>query len=887
MTVSTETPLHIYTANGVTTQWNYAFTTLQNSDVHLIVATDSGVESEISSSNFTLDSVNKTVTYPKTSSGLTPVASGYKVVVYRNVTANQTLDLDNSQPYTLTQLETSYDKLTAMFQDIKNDLTRVPHWRKSEVPTSTEVEDLITDISNVAENTALALAAANRVEAVAIQGLPYIHAQVDIGCACDGSTDDYALLNAYFTANTADCSLFIQSRTLIGTSWTVPANIKAIIFDKANGSLSVPTTKVLSFTNQIIEANNNQLIFYGAGTYTGTLYNNEFYPEWFGALGDNTQDDYTHIQKAFTFLYPRSSLKFSGKQYKCSSQMTITSKTYCSIIGNDTVINYTDATASTSGSRKAITFVTSDHILVDKIKLNMIDQTQQYIGWLIYGSCEFIHLNRLNVQNARWIGIDVYWDGSTTPENCKITNCTIEYCRFGIYDLGRYTKIEKNYVSGHWNLTQEYIDKSGVWSAPSLYYDGIMAYGHHYSIINNTIEHCGQSGIYSGGTTTGIYGKHGTIANNVVRNNYNMGIDLGITNSYNETNSLQYLTITGNVLENNQEGDLHFGGCNHCVMSNNTASTTVASGIVTYNIIISGGSTGNIISNNVCKNYSSDAYSGNIYAGSTINNTYLFNMLTGTERYEIVETSNMILDISTSNYLTALSRMWHKEEIVVDLTGKTGSAGRHAFTIIPDTGETHGSVLCDKEIYFAATAGAPQKLNCGDITEGGTHRIYLALKTSTAGRDLLVMTVSADNTYGQFRINMPLKVLDFASVPQKLYTNKLDITLDDGESGTATANGREAIKITKSALNTFCRILSDGTYLGFVTHALAPQNIRAGELYGESVTCIGALYCSDASTFRIGRTASAASEEGKLWWDATTHTLKFSDGTNVKTVATV
>jgi len=585
MTISTETPLHIYTANGATTQWNYAFTTLQNSDVHLILATDSGVESEISSSNFTLDSVNKTVTYPKTSSGLTPVASGYKVVVYRNVTANQTLDLDNSQPYTLTQLETSYDKLTAMFQDVKNDLTRVPHWKKSEVPTSTEVEDLITNISNVAANTALALEAANRAEAVAIQGLPYIHAQVDIGCACDGSTDDYALLNAYFTANTADCSLFIPSRTLIGTSWTVPANIKAIIFDKAKGQLSIPTTKTLTFTNQFMDASQTQLLFYGAGSFAGLLGNKESFPEWFGAIGDGTTSDNAAIQKC---LNTATNIYFS-KNYKISSFMTITNA--------NTILLGVGTITYAAGLAWGFKAFTKEGIVVDGLK---------FVATATLGNIQYEGFSLDTNTIPRATAIVLYGCTNCTIRNCETIDAalvltlaksnfmTTPYSRqpFNYATIGEYgsanawadiTQSDKSIGINIYNNvckgTQFPSEKIAVGSYPAAisfaYTEKINVYGNTIDGFTHGIQGVGGGSSFSlkGAMTNERKTKNIVVSNNVIKN-----ISWGSI----WFDMCENISVTGNTCYNGMDTGIDFEGCFHANATGNTIQFCNQATLVMY-----------------------------------------------------------------------------------------------------------------------------------------------------------------------------------------------------------------------------------------------------------------------------------------------------------------
>jgi len=159
-----------------------------------------------------------------------------------------------------------------------------------------------------------------------LNSLDYVRPQLGInvkerGLVGNGTTNDYTALNALLTAiGSTPTELLIDSGTYkISSNITIPSNIKLIF---ANGAMLSPDGGITITINGEINAGLHQ-IFTGSGSIAGTPKNNEIYPEWFGAIGNGSTNDYTAIDKALTFA-PKS-VELTKATYLTDSTIVIPS----------------------------------------------------------------------------------------------------------------------------------------------------------------------------------------------------------------------------------------------------------------------------------------------------------------------------------------------------------------------------------------------------------------------------------------------------------------------------------------------------------------------------------------------------------------------------------
>ena len=130
---------------------------------------------------------------------------------------------------------------------------------------------------------------------------------------------EYSTVSDALTAIGAiNATILIDSNYTVNETVSPPSNVSFKIINSGNFNLGGAYT--FTFNNNFIDAPTNRHIFQGTGTYTGSLANNEVYPEWFGAVGDGVTDDYTPIQTAINI---GSVIKFSDKIYSFSSTLTV------------------------------------------------------------------------------------------------------------------------------------------------------------------------------------------------------------------------------------------------------------------------------------------------------------------------------------------------------------------------------------------------------------------------------------------------------------------------------------------------------------------------------------------------------------------------------------
>ena len=125
MTISTTTIKNSYSGNGSTSVFNYTFKITDDDHIQVIIRSASGSESvKTKNSHYTVSGVGNagggSVTF---TAGSFPV-SGETVVLRRLTPQTQGLDLIENDPMPAENIETAYDKLTAITQELQEQIDR-------------------------------------------------------------------------------------------------------------------------------------------------------------------------------------------------------------------------------------------------------------------------------------------------------------------------------------------------------------------------------------------------------------------------------------------------------------------------------------------------------------------------------------------------------------------------------------------------------------------------------------------------------------------------------------------------------------------------------------------------------------------------------------------
>ena len=150
MTVSSTTVKNSYSGNGSTTQFAYGYKIFADSDLIVIIRTDStGVETvKTLTTHYTVagagDASGGSITF---TSGNTP-ASGQTVVIIREVPQTQAIDYIANDPFPAESHEEGLDRATMTTQQVQEELDRSIKLSRTNTMTSTEFTVGATDRAN-------------------------------------------------------------------------------------------------------------------------------------------------------------------------------------------------------------------------------------------------------------------------------------------------------------------------------------------------------------------------------------------------------------------------------------------------------------------------------------------------------------------------------------------------------------------------------------------------------------------------------------------------------------------------------------------------------------------------------------------------------------------
>lgn len=147
-TVSTTNTRHVYNGDGLQINWPYTFTINAATDIKVYTTNPSGVITLLSS-NYLVDTTNSRVVYPSTGSGLSPLATGWKITLLRDKPLTQPISLTNQGQFSAKALERGLDNITMMTQQMQGQLDRaVKYPVDTSVSSATDVSAFLEDYTN-------------------------------------------------------------------------------------------------------------------------------------------------------------------------------------------------------------------------------------------------------------------------------------------------------------------------------------------------------------------------------------------------------------------------------------------------------------------------------------------------------------------------------------------------------------------------------------------------------------------------------------------------------------------------------------------------------------------------------------------------------------------
>lgn len=172
---------------------------------------------------------------------------------------------------------------------------------------------------------------------------------------------------------------------------------------------------------------------------------------------------------------------------------------------------------------------------------------------------------------ADHVAISHFWkhSGALTIEGGynTVSNSDLEFDQYPLAVGGAHNVARGNYLNTHYSSAQSF-------EAPGVHYwDCITAEGATSLLIEaNTVEDCGQSGIYFG--ANGNLTKDIRVIGNHVLHAWNRGIDLGVSGHVTSSNAVSGFAIQGNTVTDSRLDNIWLVCDSHGVVSGNTSLYT-------------------------------------------------------------------------------------------------------------------------------------------------------------------------------------------------------------------------------------------------------------------------------------------------------------------------
>ncbi len=158
MSISSLICKRTYQADGEKREWEIDFPVLSAQDLAVYVTDLQGAESKITD-NYTVDLEREVVVYPSINSGVSPLATGYKITLLRTTPHTQGITLTQQGTLDAKELEAGFDKLTLQIQELSEQLKRSIKYAVSSINTDVDAQTFLNELQatqTAALNSALA-----------------------------------------------------------------------------------------------------------------------------------------------------------------------------------------------------------------------------------------------------------------------------------------------------------------------------------------------------------------------------------------------------------------------------------------------------------------------------------------------------------------------------------------------------------------------------------------------------------------------------------------------------------------------------------------------------------------------------------------------------------
>lgn len=117
--ITGQTVKNTYQGDGVNREFTITFEFTDASQVKF------KVNGEAVETNFALNTVAKTLTYPTVASELDPLTSEDEIEIYRDTEITQDIEFNNGGPLNAKTIEDGLDKLTMIAQELNNKIEKL------------------------------------------------------------------------------------------------------------------------------------------------------------------------------------------------------------------------------------------------------------------------------------------------------------------------------------------------------------------------------------------------------------------------------------------------------------------------------------------------------------------------------------------------------------------------------------------------------------------------------------------------------------------------------------------------------------------------------------------------------------------------------------------